>query len=238
MPIVLQSVTIKNIMKQSLTQISHILPMQKCMAGCDIRDLSDQELLSIVIGTGTREIDVIDMSNLIMKSFGGLYGILNSGIREMAAKSGLGIKKSIKIHASLEMGRRIRSESNLTVIDSPSKAWKLLLPDIIGLKREEFRCLILNNKNMLLKNCVISVGTISEAIIHPREIFRDAIREAGSAIIVAHNHPSGVLTPSREDISATSRLVEAGKLIGIELLDHVILGENSYLSLKEAGYIQ
>jgi DNA repair protein RadC len=105
------------------------------------------------------------------------------------------------------------------------------------LRNEEFRVLILNNKNHVLKCSITSVGTVSEAIIHPREIFRDAIREAGASIIVAHNHPSGVVLPSKEDIASTRRIKEAGFIIGIELLDHVIISASSYFSLKEAGYI-
>jgi len=115
--------------------------------------------------------------------------------------------------------------------------WKLLLPQMACLDREEFRVLVLNNKNRLLKNAMISAGTISEAIVHPREVFRDAIRESGAAVIVAHNHPTGELTPSREDIQTTQRLAEAGRIVGIPVLDHVIITNVSYFSFKEGGYI-
>jgi len=106
-----------------------------------------------------------------------------------------------------------------------------------GLEREEFRVLVLNNKNGILKNSMVSAGTVSEALVHPREVFRDAIREGAASLIVAHNHPTGELTPSKEDISTTRRLVEAGTIIGIPILDHVIITDTSYYSFKEGGYL-
>lgn len=216
----------------------HHLPIQKCIAGGSVQDLSDPELLAIILGTGTRTVDVLELASFMVKQFGGLQGIHGSGLREMAQKHGVGMKKAVRIHAAFELGRRLLSAQNSSpVIDSPERVWKLLQPEMAALKREEFRVFILNNKNSILKKSTVSVGTVSEALIHPREIFREAIREAGASIIVAHNHPSGVLVPSREDISATRRIKEAGMIIGIELLDHVIIGQSSYLSMKEAGYL-
>lgn len=123
------------------------------------------------------------------------------------------------------------------VVDSPSKVFKFLKPIIGDATKENFVVILLNNKNMMISWETVSVGTISETILHPREIFVAAIRELASSIIVAHNHPSGVLHPSKEDIAATNRLKEVGAIVGIELLDHVIVGTDSYLSLKEAGYM-
>ncbi|MGV7927970.1 MAG: DNA repair protein RadC [Spirochaetota bacterium] len=221
-----------------LKEMRHHLPIQKCIAGGSVQDLSDPELLAIILGTGTRTVDVLELASFMVKQFGGLQGIHGSGLREMAQKHGVGMKKAVRIHAAFELGRRLLSAQNsFPVIDSPERVWKLLQPEMAALKREEFRVFILNNKNSILKKSTVSVGTVSEALIHPREIFREAIREAGASIIVAHNHPSGVLVPSREDISATRRIKEAGMIIGIELLDHVIIGQSSYLSMKEAGYL-
>ncbi len=215
-----------------------LLPVQKCLAGHDIAKLTDQDLLAVVLGTGVRGRDVIDVAGSLIREFGGLRGIRRAGIREIAGISGVGLTKSIRIHAALEMGRRIISEEeHRTALDSPSRVWGLIRQDVVGIDREEFRVLILNNKNHLLKNSVVSVGTISEAVVHPREIFRDAIREAASSIIVAHNHPSGVLAPSREDIAATERIKKAGEIIGIPLIDHVIVSDRSFLSMKEEGYL-
>jgi DNA repair protein RadC len=214
------------------------LPLQKCVAGGSVRELSDHELLAVILGTGDRNKDVIDMSGDLMRRFGGLPGLFGAGLREMLCHPGMGPVKSIRLQASFELGRRmLAAQVPLEKVDSPAMVWKHLLPDFVGLKREEFRVLVLNNKNHVIKKNVVSVGTISEAIVHPREVFREAIREAGSSIIITHNHPSGVLTPSKEDIQTTKRIREAGDIIGIELLDHIILSEVSYLSMREAGYM-
>jgi DNA repair protein RadC len=225
-------------MKNSLKCIENRLPIQKCMSGCGVRELSDNELLAIILGTGGRNRDVIDLSGDLIKAFGSLSGIFGAGIREVSSHPGIGMVKSIRLQAAFELGRRILgTQGHLAKLDSPAGVWKHIMPEFVGLKREEFRVLILNNKNHLIKKSVVSVGTISEALVHPREVFREAIREAGSSIIIAHNHPSGVLTPSREDIHTTKRIKEAGEIIGIELLDHLIITESSYLSLKEEGYL-
>ena len=225
-------------MKQALKEFSHFLPIQRCISGEEVKNLSDTDLLAIIIGTGTRNRDVLEIASDTLKQFGSISGIMSAGIRELAEKQGIGLKKAIKILAALEMGKRVLSNRQLTVtLDSPKRVWELLVPDIIGQKQEEFRVLILNNKNHLIKKKIVSIGTISETLVHPREIFRDSIRESGSSIIITHNHPSGVLTPSQEDIATTNRIKEAGKIIGIELLDHVIVSESSFLSLKESGYM-
>jgi DNA repair protein RadC len=225
-------------MNSQLHQPRYLLPVQKCQEGTEIRSLSDQELLAVIVGTGTRDHDVVDLSAGMLKSFGGLGGLASAGIREVARNRGIGFTKAVRIHSAFELGRRVVTVPSLAGhLDSPGAVWKLLLPQMACLDREEFRVLILNNKNRLLKNAMISAGTISEAIVHPREVFRDAIREAGAAVIVAHNHPTGELTPSREDIQTTGRLVEAGKIVGIPLLDHVIVTNVSFFSFKEGGYI-
>ncbi len=214
------------------------LPLQKCIEGSSVKELSETELLAIILGTGTREKDVVDLSSSTLKRFGGLRGIFNSGIREISEQKGIGLKKAIRIHAALEIGRRaITDRPEMKQINSPVKIWQLLLPEIAGRETEEFTVLIINNKNMLIKKKVISIGTISEALVHPREVFRDAIREGGAGIIVTHNHPSGNASPSRQDVETTDRLIEAGKLIGIPLVDHVILTDSSFYSLKENGHI-
>jgi DNA repair protein RadC len=214
------------------------LPVQKCIDGEDINQLSDIELLAIILGTGTREKDVLELSSLIIKKMGGLRGILNSGIREIAEEKGIGLKKSIKIHAAFELGKRAIGEKRpFSLLNSPAAVWEYLLPDTAGFEKEVFTALIINNKNTLLKKKIISIGTVTEAIVHPREVFREAIREGGSGLIVTHNHPSGNLSPSKQDIETTGRLIEAGKIVGIPLVDHIILTTESFYSMKENGYI-
>ncbi|HNX24103.1 MAG TPA: DNA repair protein RadC [Spirochaetota bacterium] len=214
------------------------LPIQKCIDGESVRDLSDIELLAVIVGTGIKDIDVLELSAKMIKNMGGLSAVSKAGLREIAAEKGLGLKKAVKIQAAFEIGRRVITDiTDLKHISSPNAVWNLLLPEIACLQKEEFRVLVVNNKNMLLKKIIVSIGTITEAIVHPREVFRDAIKEAGSGIIVTHNHPSGNASPSKQDIDTTKRLAEAGKIVGIPLLDHIILTNSSYYSMKENGYI-
>lgn len=214
------------------------LPVQRCIEGESVRELSDVELFAVILGTGTRESDVLELSASLLKKSGGLSALARQGIREMASEKGIGLKKAVKIQASFEIGRRVITERpDLKQISTPLAVWELLLPETAGLQKEEFRVLVINNKNMLIKKSIISIGTITEALVHPREVFRDAIKEGGSGIIVTHNHPSGILTPSRQDIETTKRLIEAGKIVGIPVVDHIILTNSSYYSMKENGYI-
>jgi len=214
------------------------MPLQKCINGEDIKNLHDSELLAIIIGTGTKECDVMSLSDSVLRNMGGLSGLAASGIREITEIPGMGMVKAVRVHCSIELGRRAMTDLYpVHTISSPQAVWRMLVPDMLGLDREKFITLVLNNKNRLIKKSLISLGTVSEAIVHPREVFRDAIKEGGSSIIIAHNHPSGVLTPSKEDIRTTSRLADAGKILGIPLLDHVIITGSSFLSMKEEGYM-
>jgi DNA repair protein RadC len=214
------------------------LPLQRCLAGGEVRSLSDHDLLAIVIGSGTKNRNVMELSLGMLDTYGGLAGLAAAGIREIGQVHGIGLTKSVRIHSAFEMGRRVVTDpGKARHISNPGAVWELLIPLMACLEREEFRVLILNNKNNLLKNAVISVGTVSEAIVHPREVFRHAIREGGSGIIIAHNHPTGELVPSREDIATTERIRQAGAIVGIPLLDHVIITNTGYLSLKEGGHL-
>lgn len=213
-------------------------PLQRCIDGDDVKSLSDSDLLAVILGTGSRNTDVFQISMMILRQSGGLHGLRTSGIREIAMNRGIGLRKAVRIHAAFELGRRVLSNPiERKVIGSPAAVWHLLLPEIACLENEHFWVIILNNKNQILKKTVISVGTVSEAIVHPREVFRDAIREGGSSIIIAHNHPSGSTVPSNEDIDTSRRILEAGRIVGIHLLDHVILTNSSYQSMKEGGYL-
>jgi DNA repair protein RadC len=214
------------------------LPVQKCLSGKPVKELSDIELLAVIIGSGSRKSPVIELAAKLYHEFKGLHGMYLSGIRELAAVSGVGEYKAVRILSSLEAGRRILArETDCTICDSPVKVWKHLLPDISCLKQEEFRVIVLDNRNRIIRVTKTSMGTISETVVHPREIFRDAVRESGVSILIAHNHPSGVLSPSREDIDVTRRLAEAGKILGIPVLDHLIVSDRGYLSMKEEGYL-
>ncbi|MBN1498923.1 MAG: DNA repair protein RadC [Spirochaetes bacterium] len=215
------------------------LPVQKCLSGIEVKSLSDIELLAVVLNTGNKNISVLELASKVYLKFRGLPGLSKAGLKEISQISGIGRVRAVKLRAAIEMGKRSLSDAReMNIVDSPIKVWKLLLPEISGLHQEEFRVLMLNTKNNLIRKSIISIGTISETLIHPREIFREAVKESAASIIIVHNHPSGDLTPSKEDIETTERILKAGKLIGIPLLDHLILSDTSYYSMQEQGYIR
>lgn len=210
------------------------LPVQKCLSGEHVRNLSDTELLSVVIGSGSKGKTVFEAAAGLYYGFGGLKGLYDAGIRSIAETPGIGPVTAVKIASSLELGRRIKVlPCSGGIVDSPQKVWRLVASDFSGIDHEIFIAIVLNTKNRVLRKQIISIGTVSETVVHPREIFRNAIREGGSAVIVCHNHPSGELCPSEQDLSVTRRLLDSGKILGIPLLDHLIISENDFCSLKE-----
>lgn len=151
---------------------------------------------------------------------------------------GIGKVKARQIMSALKLARFLSAPTNISlIIRSPQDAWQLLSPDMAYLQKEHFVCLFLNTKNHVISRETISIGSLNAAIVHPREVFRAAIKRAAASIICIHNHPSGDPTPSSEDIQLTKRLVEAGAIVGIEVLDHIVIGCDSYCSLKERGLL-
>ncbi|MER2114863.1 MAG: DNA repair protein RadC, partial [Solibacillus isronensis] len=151
---------------------------------------------------------------------------------------GIGEAKAVLLLAAIELGRRLASkdlEERFT-IRSPEDAATFLMQDMTSLQQEHFVCLFLNVKNQVLHKQTIFVGSLNASIVHPREIFREAVKRSAASIICSHNHPSGIPTPSPEDIDVTTRLYEAGKIVGVDLLDHVIIGDHQFISMKEKGY--
>lgn len=203
------------------------------------QSLSNHELLAILLRTGTKEESVLQLSNRLLTQFEGLRLLKDATLDEITSIKGIGMAKAIQVLAAVEIGRRI---SNLTyqdryVIRSPEDGAKYVMNDMRFLSQEHFVCLYLNTKNQVLHKQTIFIGSLNASIVHPREVFKEAIRRSAASIICLHNHPSGDPAPSREDIEVTKRLVECGKIIGIELLDHLIIGENKFVSLKEKGYL-
>jgi DNA repair protein RadC len=201
--------------------------------------LSTQELLAIILRTGTKNESVLQLSNQILKHFDGLRMLMNASIEEMISIKGIGVTKAIQLIASFELGKRINRlqfEDRYSV-KSPDDCAKYMMDEMRFLQQEHFVCLYLNTKNQIIARETIFIGSLNASIVHPREVFKEAFRRSAASIICLHNHPSGDPTPSREDIDVTKRLVECGKIIGIELLDHIIIGEHKYVSLKEKGYV-
>ncbi|WP_425535944.1 RadC family protein [Bacillus methanolicus] len=201
--------------------------------------LSNHELLAILLRTGTKQESVLQLANRLLTHFEGLRLLKDATLEEITAIKGIGKAKGIQVLAAVEMGRRIANlcYDDRYVIRSPEDGAKYLMNDMRFLSQEHFVCLYLNTKNQVLHKQTIFIGSLNASIVHPREVFKEAFRRSAASIICAHNHPSGDPTPSREDIEVTKRLAECGKIIGIDLLDHLVIGENKYVSLKEKGYL-
>ncbi len=204
------------------------------------QSLTKAELIAIIISTGTREKTAIDLGREILYRFGdNLSEFLDMRIEELCrdpALKGIGVAKACKIKAALELGRRLENKKpKETSITTPSAAAACLMEALGYKKSEHFAVLVLDTKKKLINLEVISVGILDATVIHPREIFYPAIRQYGASVIVGHNHPSGDPTPSREDIAVTRKLADAGKLLGIPVLDHIIVSDRTYISLKQNG---
>nr|WP_318247594.1 DNA repair protein RadC [Bacillus infantis] len=201
--------------------------------------LSNHELLALMLRTGTKEESVLQLSNRLLTHFEGLRLLKDATLDEMTSIKGIGMAKAIQVLAAVEIGRRISSLTydDRFVIRSPEDGAKYVMNDMRFLSQEHFVCLYLNTKNQVLHKQTIFIGSLNASIVHPREVFKEAFRRSAASIICIHNHPSGDPAPSREDIEVTKRLAECGKIIGIDVLDHLIIGENKYVSLKEKGYL-
>lgn len=201
--------------------------------------LSPQELLAIIIRTGSRDANAIQLAESILYQFKDLRGINNAGIEELCQVAhGIGKVKAAQIKAALELGRRLnQQDSEVVRIKSPQDVAAWVMEDLRYLQHEQFRILLLNTKNIIIAWEEISRGSLNSSIVHPREVFARAIKRSAAAIILVHNHPSGDPSPSQEDINITRRLVEVGHLVGIEVLDHLVIGDGVFFSLKEKGYV-
>jgi DNA repair protein RadC len=202
------------------------------------QSLSNQELLALLLRTGSREESVLQLSGRLINSFKGLRLLKEASVEELTVIKGIGEAKAIQILASVELGRRINNlnDQDRYVIRSPEDGANYCMEEMRFLSQEHFVCLYLNTKNQVLQKTIF-IGSLNASIVHPREVFKEAFKRSAASIICLHNHPSGDPSPSREDIEVTKRLVECGKIIGIEVLDHIIIGEHKYVSLKEKGYL-
>ncbi len=201
--------------------------------------LSNQELLAIILRPGTTNESVLQVSQRVLQTFEGLRQLKNATLEELMEIKGIGKAKAIQILASLELGKRIAQlhPDEKYTIRSPQDGANFVMEEMRFLQQEHFVALYLNTKNQVLHKQTIFIGSLNASIVHPREVFKEAIKRSAAWLICFHNHPSGDPTPSREDIAVTNRLVESGKLLGIDVLDHIIIGDNQYVSLKEKGYM-
>lgn len=199
--------------------------------------LSNAELLAIILRVGTPEYSAVGLAEHMLGRFDGLRGIATASVENLSEIKGLGTAKGAQIRAMVELGKRLAASvgESRAMIRSPQDAADLIMPELRDQSQERFKGIFLNTKGEVLKIVTITVGTLNESLISPRELFREALGCNGASVIVAHNHPSGDPTPSKEDITITKRLVQAGEYIGIEVLDHMIIGDGRWVSLKERG---
>ncbi|MFO3665116.1 DNA repair protein RadC [Anaerococcus sp. ENR0831] len=201
--------------------------------------LSDEELLAIIISTGTKEKNVIELSREILQTFS-YESLADIEVSELTKIKGIKSAKASSIVASLRFGQRIAQktmEKKITKIKNSEDIYQYLKNEIQDKKNECFYAILLDTKNVIISKEVISIGTLDASIVHPREAFKPAIKKSAKSIVFAHNHPSGDFTPSKDDFRITQRLVEAGEILDIEVLDHIIIGKDGYYSFKKENFI-
>jgi DNA repair protein RadC len=195
--------------------------------------LTMPELLSIIWNTGNQGEDVLEMSSRIVKEYGEKSIFAESDVNKLSKELNITIQKACQLIACGELGRRVYSNnsSGLSIIRNAKDVYEYL-QDMHSLTKEHLRGLYLNSHNRIIHDEVISIGTINSNLIHPREVFRPALEYNAVAIVIAHNHPSNIVTPSSQDIEVTKQIIQAGKILGINVLDHVIITKSTYMSIK------
>lgn len=202
--------------------------------------LSDAELVALLLRTGERGADALGVAEELLARLGGLRGLAGAARRELRSVPGVGPVKGATLEASLELGRRLATR-RLRVGDAvlgPEDVFRHFHARLRDAPHERFLVLLLDGRHRVLREVVTSQGTLTASLVHPREVFRPALREAAAALILVHNHPSGDPAPSREDREVTVRLARAGEILGVPVLDHVIVAERGWASLREQGLIE
>jgi DNA repair protein RadC len=202
--------------------------------------LSAQELLALVIGRGIPQKSVMNIAQELLAKFGNIKAISQATLEELSQIKGIGLAKAAQIKACFELGKRQELELELEDIDIKNlqSVVKALQAKIKDKAKEHFKLILLNTRNKIIGISTVSIGTLDSSLVYPREVFKEAIAHNAYSVILAHNHPSGDPEPSEDDMTITSRLIEAGKILGIEVTDHVIISKNGFFSFKEKGLIR
>ena len=203
-----------------------------------IEALSAQEILALILGRGVAGESVMVTAQRLLSQFGSVKGIASASVEELSRVKGIGIAKASQIKAAFELANRVEGFSEAgskPLVKSPDDVVGLVRGRLKGKKKEHFLALLLDTRNQLIKVAEVSVGSLDGSIVHPREVFKEAISATAASVVFAHNHPSGDPTASEDDIGLTKRLAEAGEIVGIDVLDHIIIGDKNYLSLKREG---
>jgi len=201
--------------------------------------LSAQELLALVIGRGISKKSVMSIAQELLVKFGNVKAISQATIEELSQIKGIGLAKAAQIKACFELGKREELEPELKNFDikDPEAVVKAIRASIRDEAKEHFKLILLNPRNKIIGISTISIGILNASLVHPREVFKDAITHSAASVVLAHNHPSGDPEPSEDDLKITRKLVDSGKILGIEVIDHIIIGKNNFCSYKERGLI-
>ena len=202
--------------------------------------LSNSELLAILLRTGTQEKSALELANDILSVSGdGLIHLADCSIEELTSVKGMGTAKACQLMAAIELGKRVATcpRKEKPVISSPEDVARLFMEKMRYYKKEYFKVLLLDSKGKVIEESDVSVGDLNSAVIHPREVFLQAVRRSAAAVVLLHNHPSGDPQPSIQDIETTERLMESAKVLGINIVDHIIIGDGIYVSMKSEGLI-
>lgn len=203
--------------------------------------LAEQELLACILGRGIAGESVLVTARRLLATFGSVRGLADASVEQLSSVHGIGPAKAAQLKAAIELSRRIAQATageRSLIVDTLEAAAGLVRPHLLDKQKEHFVALLLNARHQLIRLSPIAVGSLSATLVHPRELFKEAIAASAAAMIVAHNHPSGDPAPSEHDVQLTARLVEAGALLGIEVLDHLIVARDGVISLRATGVMQ
>jgi DNA repair protein RadC len=202
--------------------------------------LGTPELLAIILRVGNARVSALQLAQQLIGRFNGLRGVAAATVQELSAIPGIGLAKACQLKAAFELGKRLATsfDAPRPIISSPLDAVNLVMEEMRYYPEERFKVIFLDTRHQVLGDEVISKGTLNASIVHPREVFKPAIIKAAGAVLLAHNHPSGDPTPSKEDMALTARMVQTGELVGIPVLDHLIIGDGRYISLQEKGILK
>ncbi len=227
-------------MKESFT--IHDLPLserpRERLQKFGVAALSAQEILALILGRGVSGESVMVTAQKLLSRFGNLKGIANASVEELSQVRGIGLAKAAQIKAAFELANRLEDypeAGEKPIVKTPDDVAGLVRGRLRGKKKEHFLALLLDTRNRLIKVSEISMGSLDASIVHPREVFKEAISASAASVIFVHNHPSGDPEASEDDVKLTKRLAEAGEIVGIEVLDHIIICDKNYLSLKREG---
>jgi DNA repair protein RadC len=201
--------------------------------------VGDNELMAIVLGSGVRGLSALDLANRLIEHAGGIHGFTRLSVSALCRVAGIGRARAAQVIAAIELGRRtlVRDTVERPRLSTPRQVAAYLLPEYGSSAVEQFGILMLDTKHRVLRIKLLSVGSLDSTVVHPREVFREAAAAAAAAIILFHNHPSGDASPSPDDVALTARIVNAGEIMGIDVVDHLILADQTYFSMMESGHI-